>query len=231
VVCIVLAGCFAAGETAYRNLHRVRLQHRAEAGDLRAAALLRLLAHPQRLLSTILVGKNLARAAATILGVSFALPWLHSGWGLAGLILLTTVVLFCLSEVLPKAYAAKSAETVAFLLDRPLRACMWLLSPFVRLLSILTGPFLRILGADFAQIGTPFTEDEIRTMVDLGEESGVLDREETELAFRARLRRDPRRLDPDAPGGHGLPACRGHFGRSLAAHGVRRVLPFAGPSG
>jgi CBS domain containing-hemolysin-like protein len=179
--CIGLAGVFAAAETAFRNLHRVRLQNRAEAGDVRADALLRLLAHPQRLITTILVGKNLSRAAATILGVVLAGPWLRSAWGLVGLILLTTVVLFTLTEVLPKALAARHIETLALLLDRPLRWFSYLLWPVIRLLSMITGPFLRSLGTDFGQIGTPYTEDEIRTMVDLGEESGVLEREETEL--------------------------------------------------
>jgi CBS domain containing-hemolysin-like protein len=180
--CIGLAAIFAAAETAFRNLHRVRLQNRAEAGDLRAEALLSLLAHPQRLITTILVGKNLSRAAATILGVVLAGPWLqHSSWVLVGLILLTTVVLFTLTEVLPKALASRHTETLALLLDRPLRWFSYLLWPVIRLLSLITGPFLRSLGTDFGQIGTPFTEDEIRTMVDLGEESGVLDREETEM--------------------------------------------------
>ncbi|MBC7542264.1 MAG: HlyC/CorC family transporter [Candidatus Sericytochromatia bacterium] len=177
-----MAGGFAAGETAFRNLHRARLQNRAENGDTRAESLLRLMAHPQRLLSTILVGKTLCRAAATVLGVSLApQSWLQSTWGLVGLILLTTVTLFTVSEVLPRALAARATDTVALVLDRPLRLCMFILAPFVKLLSIVTGPFLRVLGADFGQIGTPYTEEEIRTMVDLGEESGVLDREETEL--------------------------------------------------
>ena len=181
VICVLMAGCFAAGETAFRNLHRVRLQHRAESGDVRAESLLRLMAHPQRLLSTILVGKNLSRAAATVLGVSLALPWMHSWLGLTALILVTTIVLFTFSEVLPRALAARAGDAVALVLDRPLRLCMFLLSPMVQVFSLVTGPFLRVLGADFGQIGTPYTEDEIRTMVDLGEESGVLDREETEL--------------------------------------------------
>jgi CBS domain containing-hemolysin-like protein len=180
-VCIGLAGLFAAAETAFRNLHRVRLQNRAEAGDLQADALLRLLAHPQRLITTILVGKNLSRAAATILGVVVTAPWLGSAWGLVGLILLTTIVLFTLTEVLPKALASRHTESLALWLDRPLRWFSYLLWPVIRLLSVVTGPFLRSLGTDFGQIGTPFTEDEIRTMVDLGEESGVLDREETEM--------------------------------------------------
>lgn len=184
-LCVLSAGFFAAGETAFSGLNRYRLQDRAEEGDAKATRLLQTMAHPQRLLTTILVGKHLARAAAVILIARLSGPWLNDWIGLILLILLTTALLFSLTEVLPKALVSANTERAALLFDRPMRLVTLLLSPFVRFLGWVTGPFMRVLGARFGQIGPHFTEDEIRTMVDVAEETGVFEQRETELIHSA----------------------------------------------
>jgi putative hemolysin len=167
---LCLSVFFAGSETAFMTLNRTRLKFKAESGDRQAAAVIRIISKPDRLLGVILLGNTLANIAAATLFtfiVTVYAPLEHAETvGFASSIALALVVLiFC--ELTPKIIAATHAEQASYRLLLPVRASIWLLSPVSRLAAWVANHTVRIVG--IPPTASPFafgpSEDEIRAMI------------------------------------------------------------------
>ncbi len=175
VVLIVLSAFFSGSETALMALDKLRLKYLVQKKRPGADHLEKILEHPDRLLGAILVGNNLANIAASVFATTFFVQ-LYGDQGELLTILVLTPVLLILSEISPKTYAAQYPEKVSFLVLRPILAVMWLLSPVVWLVtraSRLLTHFIR--GEEKRPI---ISEEEIRSIISVGEETGVVAREQ-----------------------------------------------------
>jgi len=175
VVLIVLSAFFSGSETALMALDKLRLKYLVQKKRPGADRLESILEHPDRLLGAILVGNNLANIAASVFATTFFVQ-LYGDQGELLTILVLTPVLLILSEISPKTYAAQYPEKVSFLVLRPILAVMWLLSPVVWLVtraSRLLTHFVR--GEEKRPI---LSEEEIRSIISVGEETGVVAREQ-----------------------------------------------------
>ena len=133
-VLFLLSAFFSGSETAYLSVSRAKVQKLARDGDPRARLLLHLIEHPNRVISTILVGNNLVNITAASLATSLAIEAFGSkGIGIATGIVTLIVLLF--GEITPKSYSATNAERVALFVARPIYLLMKLLAPLVLLLS------------------------------------------------------------------------------------------------
>ena len=137
---------------------------------------------PNKLLGAILIGNNivniLASSLATTLFVSLVGP---SGVGLATAVMTVLVLIF--GEITPKSIAKQKSEEVSLKVSKPINIIVKVLKPFVGIFTFISGAFIRILGGDPKATEPFITEEELKTMVGVSEEEGVLEGVEKEMIF------------------------------------------------
>lgn len=196
VVLIALNAFFACAEIAVISINDSRLAKLASQGDKRAARLANLTCQPARFLATIQVAITLSG----FLGSAFAADNFSDGlvqW-LIGLgvpipektldsiaVVLITLVLsyftLIFGELVPKRVAMRKAEPLALAMSGPISAIAKLFSPIVWFLTFSTNSVLRLMGIDPDAEDEEVSEEEIRMMVDVGSEKGVIDSDEKEF--------------------------------------------------
>ncbi len=189
IVLIVLNAFFAASEIALISLNDNKIRLMAEDGDRKARILINLLGEPSRFLATIQIGITLAGfLASAFASDSFAGPlvelllatglpvpeaWLNT----AAVIVITMVLSYftlVLGELVPKRIAMKKAESIARFVANPLCVLSIITLPFVRLLTFSTNLIAGFFGVNPQAEEEQVTEEEIRMMVDVGEEKGTI---------------------------------------------------------
>ncbi len=179
VVLVLLAAFFAASEGALISISRLRALSMQEKGLARARDVLLLVEDRQRFLTTVLVANTLV-----LLGAESLATWLAIELGIPQAALVATLVMALLvllfGEIIPKTIAVADSERWAVRLAMPMRTVAWVLSPLVRLMLWITVFLLRPFGID-RRSSLFVTEEDIRTLVDVGAEQRVIEEEEREM--------------------------------------------------
>ncbi len=179
-LCLILSAFFSASETAFAALPRARLLHLTRTGRSGASRVSTLIQRPERFLATVLLSNNLVNTAAAALATVLVVEMIGNP-SISVLIstIGVTLVLLIFCETLPKTIAWHRSETVAFTVSRPLSLVGLLLSPIVAVLQWFTTLVSRALGitASSDQVG----EEEIRTLIAAGAQTGTMEAEEAEL--------------------------------------------------
>ncbi|WP_312728573.1 HlyC/CorC family transporter [Stutzerimonas kunmingensis] len=165
VFLLLCSAFFSSSETGMLSLNRYRLRHQAKEGHRGAQRASELLAHPDRLLGTILVGNNfvniLASSIATVLAMQL--------WGEAGIAIATiglTIILLIFGEITPKTLAALRPEIVAYPVSLPLKLLQKVLYPLVAMLGWVSNGLLKLLGVDLSNKGNDsLSTEELRSVV------------------------------------------------------------------
>ena len=180
VMCLILSAFFSSSETAFIALPRARLIHLLHIGRPKAALVDRMVKRPEKLLATVLLSNNLVNTAAASLGTALALS-LITDETVAVLVATAAVTLLLLifSESLPKTIAWNRSETVAFAFARPLSIVAIVLSPPIRALQGITYLFTKLLRVNYST--SELSEEEIRSLIAVGAQSGVVEPAEAEL--------------------------------------------------
>jgi len=182
LVSLAMSGFFAGSETALVSLGRIDLQSMREKGDRRGALIRSLRSQTSRLLAVILIGQNLFLSAASASATTLAERWFGTRYGIILAILFSTVTLFIFAEMMPKAIGAASPVSVAKAVVVPLSWMMRVLSPVAALCVSLTNKALRALGVTERRQG--LTEEELKSVFNLGADEGVIHREEKRLLHK-----------------------------------------------
>ncbi len=179
LVLLLLSGFFSSSETAFMAVSRYRLHYLERRGNRQARIVRELSDSPDRLLATILLGNNFANTAATAVATTIAL---RAG-GNNGVILATlimTAVILVFSEIAPKTFAARSPERLALAVARPLQLIVPLLYPLASAAATVADWALRPFGVSGG--GRPRVSiEEIKGILDLGEEERVIAREKRRM--------------------------------------------------
>jgi len=177
---LVMSALFSSSETALLSITKVEIKQLKDRGNTRAYTLEKLLKHPNNVLTTILIGNNLVNIAASALATSIAIDYFKSqGVGIATGIMTFLILVF--GEITPKTFASQNAEKVAIRIAKPLQMLGIVFYPIIKILNFISMIIIRIMGGEFNR-GMPFvTEEEIKTMVYVGHEEGLLEEEETEM--------------------------------------------------
>lgn len=177
VALIALSALFSGSETALTSVSKLRIRQQADAGNQRALRVDNLLKNPNRMLSTILIGNNLVNISISVMATSIALRLFgQRGVGIA--IAVLTVIMLVFGEITPKTYAATNGEKLAIIVARPILWLETVLFPAVKALSSVSSFFVRLLGGKKPAEGIFVTEEEIRTLVNLGEGQGAVEPQE-----------------------------------------------------
>jgi CBS domain containing-hemolysin-like protein len=175
-----------SSETAITAVSKVKLKQLENEGDVRAKRLNNLLEDSTRLLSTILFGNNIAQNALAALVTTASFRWLNraglsAGWAIPLSTIVTTFLILVFAEVTPKSYAFQRAEKIALFTAVPMSVIHRLFSPFAIGITAIANSILRLFGLSLVNPEPFVIEDEIKTLVDLGEEEGVIEEEEKEI--------------------------------------------------
>jgi CBS domain containing-hemolysin-like protein len=183
VLCLALSAFFNSAETSLLSLGKVRLRRLKGRHPRTGAVIERLTGNPDRLLSTLLIGNNLANTAASAAGTALAIEYAPGHPVLAATIAVT-VTLLLVAEITPKVLAASFAEPVALTVARPLDLLARLATPLIKVLALAPRALLWLLGGPRGEEGGTTSED-IKTMAVLGREEGVIGQDEQDIIHSA----------------------------------------------
>ncbi|NOZ77152.1 MAG: HlyC/CorC family transporter [Euryarchaeota archaeon] len=180
VVLLFLSGFFSGSETALVSVNKLRIRKLAEEGDQGAEMANRLLQRPNRMLATILLGNNLINILAAAIATNLAINLFGSkGIGIATGVMTFFILIF--GEITPKGFATKNAEYLTLKVAKPILFLSKLFSPVIWGITLLTRRIIKAIGGD-PDIVAPFvTEEEIKFLVEIGEEEGVIEKGEKEM--------------------------------------------------
>ena len=195
IILIGLNAFFAASEIAFISLNDAKIDKQAKEGNKKAKQIQKMLKTPSKFLATIQIGITLAGfLSSAFASDAFAqdlapvlnnwIPALSiNAWKTISIILITIILSFftlVFGELVPKRLAMKNYEKISFATIGIIRTISILTAPFVKLLTIVTNGISKMFGVSETDEET-VTEEEIRMMVDQGDEKGAIEEDEKEL--------------------------------------------------
>jgi putative hemolysin len=185
LLALSLSAMFSAAETALISVRRSRLEALVEEGRPAAMLARRVLDEPEKFLASIQAANTtlamIGAVAATLL-LSRHLAGRLDAWSIAGIAIATWLVFLLFAELLPKSIARRHSDRVTLLLVRPVRWMSLLVYPVVMVLVALSNVILRLIPGFEPPNKNPYvTEEEIKVLVEKGEEMGDLEEDEREM--------------------------------------------------
>lgn len=177
VVLLLVSGFFSASETALMSVSKVRMRHLKEEGVRGAGMVEKLISEPKSLLSTILVGNNIVNIAATSISTSL-LMGIFGSQGIAWATAIMTILILIFGEVTPKTLASNNKEGVSLAVAKILNVMIILFSPLVFVINIMTTIIFKIFGIKDDDPKSLITEEELKVLVNVSHQEGVLEQEE-----------------------------------------------------
>ena len=180
VVLLIASGFFSASETSLMSLSKIRIRYMKEDGVKGAKLVSELIENPNKLLSSILVGNNVVNIAATSISTSLFISLMGTqGVPIATAVMTVLVLIF--GEITPKTIAANNSEKIAILVSRPIKLIIFLLTPVVWIFNIITNVIFKMFGIKSKGTQPYITEEELKAMVNVSHEEGVLQIEERQI--------------------------------------------------
>lgn len=176
IVLIALSGFFSSSETALTTVSKFKIRTMADAGDKRARMVQKVTGKAGKMLSAILIGNNIVNISASSLATVVFIDMLGSaGAGIATGIMTLLVLIF--GEVTPKNLASRRALSMSLQVAGIIHVLMVVLTPIIFIMNHIVSGILYIVGANKPEKNS-MTEEEFRTIVDVGNESGAIENDE-----------------------------------------------------
>lgn len=173
LVLIIFSAFFSGVETALMSISMIKVKSLVAQKKKGSETLHRLKQNPHKLIITILIGNNLVNiGAASFATVVFTDLFGSSGVGIATGVMTFMILVF--GEITPKTFASQNAEKISLLVARPIEILSMVLSPFVKFFEMIARFMSRLLGS---KKESGLSEEELRTIVTMGAEEGVLNKE------------------------------------------------------
>lgn len=179
---ILTAGFFAAIESSFFSLDRIKIKKLANTGSKSAKLVEFLRNHPKELVITFLIGNELANITATSLIASFTINHFGKEY-LAASALVSALLLLSLGDITPKLIGTNYPEKYALIAARPFYLFYILITPFRIVFLKFTTFFLNKLGLEIATHEHKITEEDLKFIIHQSAEHKILSEEETELIF------------------------------------------------
>ena len=172
---------FSASETALTSLNKIKLRNMVEENVKNADKIQKLIDDPNRLLSSILIGNNLVNNAAASLTTMIAVSLLGGQSGVGAATMIITIIILIFGEITPKTLASQNAEKVSIGVAKIISGVVIISTPVVKVMNLITNGLIRILGGDTSGKTPTITEAELKTMVNVSHEEGVLEVDERRM--------------------------------------------------
>ena len=183
LILIFLIACsafFSSSETAMTTVSKIRVRNLAEGGDRRAILLSRLIEEPGKMLSAILIGNNIVNISASSLATILATKWLGSaGAGISTGAL--TLIILVFGEVTPKTCSTIDPEKQSLRSAQIIYIWTQIAIPLIFIVNHLAMGLMFLMRVDPRAKNDSYTEEDIRSIVDVSHEDGVIEQEEKEM--------------------------------------------------
>lgn len=180
ILLIGLSAFFSSAETALTTVNRIRIRNLAETGNKSAVTLMKILEDQGKMLSAILVGNNVVNLTASSMSTTLAMNiWSNKAVGVATGVL--TLVILVFGEISPKTISTLYSEKISLKYAKPIYLLMTVLTPVIYAVNVLSSGFLRLVHVDPNRKQDAITEDELRTIVEVSHEEGVIESEEKKI--------------------------------------------------
>ena len=179
IILLILSAFFSSAETALTTVNKIRIRSLADEGNKRAKSVLKVTDDSGKMLSAILIGNNIVNLSAASLTTSLAYSFGGSMVAIASGILTVLILLF--GEITPKTTATIHSEKMSLLYAPVIHFFMKILTPLIFVINGLSTGVLLLLRIDPKAKNTAMTENELRTIVDVSHEDGVIESDEREM--------------------------------------------------
>ena len=170
-------------ETALMSISKIRTRHLVEEGVKGAKGLQKLVNDPNKLLGAVLIGNNIVNIASSAIATTIATGLLGAGSGVAIATGVMTVLVLIFGEITPKSLAKQNSEKISLKVAKPISIVVVVLKPLIAVFTGVSSVFIKLFGGD-PKASEPFiTQEELKTMVGVSEEEGVLEDVEKEMIF------------------------------------------------
>ena len=180
LILLALSAFFSSSETALTTVNKIRMRTLAEAGNTKAKKVLKVTENSPKMLSAILIGNNIVNLSASSLTTSLAIKLFGSvGAGVATGILTFLILIF--GEVSPKTLATIKADKISLSIAGFISVLMVVLTPVIFIINKLSLGVIFLFGIRQSDAKRVMTEEELRTIVDVGQEDGIIEDEERDM--------------------------------------------------
>lgn len=180
IILILLSAFFSSGETALVTVNKIRIRSLVEEGNKRAETVSRITDDSGKMLSAILIGNNIVNLTASSLATTLTADVLGNQFIAYATGLLTLLILI-FGEVTPKTIATIHADKIALAYAPFISFLMWVLTPLIWIVNRFSMIVLAVLHVNPNDKGASITENELRTIVEVSHEEGVIETEEKQM--------------------------------------------------
>ena len=183
IILLLLSSFFSSAETALPTVNKIRMRTLSESGNKKADRVLRVTDNSAKMLSAILIGNNIVNLSASSLATTLAVKIFGSvGAGIATGILTFLILIF--GEVSPKTLATIHADKISLKISGIIEFLMFIFTPLILVINTFSMGFLMLLGVNPNDKDKAITEEELRTIVDVSQETGVIEDEERTMIHK-----------------------------------------------
>ncbi len=186
-ILIGFSAFFSASETALISLSRIRLRRMVDDEVKNAGIVNKLIENPSNLLGAILIGNNIANIGASALATSLAINYFGPTLGASKAVAISTItmtlMILIFAEVTPKSLASQFSEKTSLKVSKPMFYITKLLWPLTFILTMVTNLLVQLLGGKKGAIQPLITEDELKTIVNVSHEEGLLEGDERQMIY------------------------------------------------
>jgi len=183
VFLVAMSAVFSSSETAITSVSKIKVRQLDQKDNKNAHLLKKLHDNMQTTISTILIGNNIVNIAASSIATILFTNIFHQNGALISTVVMTVFVLI-FGEVLPKTIAQYKNKSVALKFSRFIYLLTIVFRPIVKILNVLTRLIIKLFVGEDEDSST-LTEEELKTLVEVSEEEGVLKNQETEIMINA----------------------------------------------
>nr|WP_301916566.1 hemolysin family protein [uncultured Blautia sp.] len=182
LILLALSAFFSSNETALMSVNKIRLRSLADEGNKRAAMALDILENQTpKLLSAILIGNNIVNISASSLATTLAYSF--GGYMVSIVTVILTVLILIFGEITPKNYATINAEKITLRYIPIFKFLMTIMTPVIFIINLFSRGVMRLMRVDPDAASKAMTEEELRTIVDVSHEDGVIESDEKEMIY------------------------------------------------
>ena len=182
IILLMLSAFFSSSETALTTVNKIRLRSLAEEGNKRAAMVLDITEnHTSKMLSAILIGNNIVNISASSLSATLA--YAFGGYMVSIATAVLTVAILVFGEITPKNYATVKAEKLSLRYIPAIRFFMTIMTPVIFIINLFSRVIMFLLRVDPAAADKAMTEEDLRTIVDVSHEDGIIESDEKEMIY------------------------------------------------
>jgi CBS domain containing-hemolysin-like protein len=190
IVCVIGGAYFAATESSFSAVNKIKIKALADDGNKRAKGVMCIVNKFEKALTTLLLGNNVTKIAGAAVFTILATDIFRERFGKSERFLesfefsiicsvLSTVIIFLFSEMIPKSFANDRSESVSMFFQGSLRFLMKILTPFTAFFNLISNAATRLFIKNGAE--PSITEDELTEIIDTAEEEGVVDEEQGDM--------------------------------------------------